>query len=80
MLQLLIYNIFVEFGRHIFQQDIGISMGTNCTSIIADLFLCLYEAEFIQILIKDKKITEAKTCILPFRYIYNVLSVAYIMK
>jgi len=44
-------------------------MGTNCAPIIADLFLCLYEAEFIQILIKDKQITEAKTFNLTFRYI-----------
>ena len=75
MLQLLMNNIFVEFGRHIFQQNIGIRMGTNCALIIADLFLCLYEAVFMQIPFKEKQITKAKTFILHFRYIDAVLSV-----
>ena len=69
MLQLLMNNIYVELGRHMFQKSIGIRIGTNCAPIIADPFLCLYEAEFIQILIKDKHTTEAKTFNLTFMYI-----------
>jgi hypothetical protein len=30
------------------QQRVGISMSTNCACILADLFLCLSEADFIQ--------------------------------
>ena len=48
MLDFLINNIFVEFGGFIFQQTIGIPMGTNCAPLLADLFLYSYEAEFIQ--------------------------------
>jgi hypothetical protein len=33
-------------------------MGTNCTPILADLFLYSYESEFLQKLVKDKKIHE----------------------
>ena len=55
MLEFLIDNIFVEFGGKIFQQTIGIPMGTNCAPLLADLFLYSYETEFLQNLIRDKK-------------------------
>ena len=42
-------NIFVEFGGRIFQQTIGILMGTNCAPLLADLFLYSYEADFVQL-------------------------------
>ena len=48
MLEYLIDNIFVEFGRLIFQQTIGIPMSTNCAPLLADLFLYAYAAEFVQ--------------------------------
>ena len=38
MLDFLIDNIFVECGGVIFQQIIGIPMGTNCAPLLADLF------------------------------------------
>ena len=38
MLEYLIDNIFVEFGGRIFQQTIGIPMGTNCAPLLVDLF------------------------------------------
>jgi hypothetical protein len=39
-----------------FQQIVGIPMGTNCVPLLADLFLYSYESEFLQKLVKDKKI------------------------
>ena len=36
------------FGECVFQQTVGIPMGTNCASLLADFFLYSYEAEFIQ--------------------------------
>ena len=30
---------FVMFDGRVFQQTVGIHMGTNCTSLLADLFL-----------------------------------------
>jgi len=48
MPELLINNIFVIFGGHVFQQTVGISMGTNCAHLLTDLFLYSYEADFIQ--------------------------------
>ena len=47
MLEFLIDNIFVMFGIHVFQQTVGIPMGTNCAPLLADLFLYSYEVYFI---------------------------------
>jgi hypothetical protein len=49
MLEFLIDNIFVSFGGTQFQQAVGIPMGTNCASLLADLFLCSYEERKILI-------------------------------
>ena len=55
MLQFLIDNIFVIFDRLVFQQTVGIPMGTNCAPLLADLFLYSYEVNFIQGLLKKKE-------------------------
>jgi hypothetical protein len=54
MLEFLIDNIFISFGVKLFQQVVGIPMGTNCAPLLADLFLCSYESAFLQKLVKDK--------------------------
>jgi hypothetical protein len=51
MLEFLIDSIFVSFGGILFQQVIGIPMGTNCAPLLADLFLYSYESEFLQKLV-----------------------------
>ena len=57
MLEYLVDNIFVEFGGRIFQQTIGIPIGTNCAPlhVFADFFLYSYEAEFVQSLLQAGK-------------------------
>ena len=74
MINFLIDNIFVQFGGRIYQQTIGIPMGTNCAPLLADLFLYTYEAEFIQNLIKQGEKTTARSFNYTFRYIDDVLS------
>jgi hypothetical protein len=39
----------------VFQQTIGIPMGTNCAPLLGDLFLHAYEVDFIQWLLKNKE-------------------------
>ena len=75
MLEFLIDNIFVSFGGALFQQVVGIPMGTNCAPLLADLFLYSYESEFLQKLVKDKKIHEARAFNFTYRYIDDVLSI-----
>ena len=63
MLGFLVDNIYVIFGD---QQTVGIPMGTNCASLLADLFLHSYEAEFVQKLLRDNNINHT------FRYILSI--------
>ena len=76
MVNFLIDNIYVEFGGVIFQQTIGIPMGTNCAPLLADLFLYTYEAEFIQYLIARKQKNIAQSFNFTYRYIDDVLSLS----
>ena len=39
ILDFLIDNIFVMFGKRVFQQTVDIPMGTNCAPLLADFFL-----------------------------------------
>ena len=75
MLGFLIDNIYVVFGDHVFQQSVGIPMGTNCAPLLADLFLYSYEAEFVQKLLRDKNKKLAVSFNLTYRYIDDVLSI-----
>ena len=74
MLEYLIDNIFVEFGGRIFQQTISTPMGTNCAPLLANLFLYLYEAEFVQSLLKAGKKHLAQQFNFTYRYTDDVLS------
>ena len=51
ILEFLVDNIFVIFVGKFFQHIVGIPMGTNCASLLADIFLYSYEAEFMQSLL-----------------------------
>jgi hypothetical protein len=73
MLEFLIDNIFVIFGGRVFQQTVGIPMGTNCDCLLADLFLYWYEADFIQGLLKKNEKTLARSFNFMFRYIDDVI-------
>jgi hypothetical protein len=69
----LIDNIFVLFGGLVFQQTTGIPMDTKCAPLLADLFLHAYEADFFQVLLKNKDRKLAQTFNSSFRYIDDVL-------
>ena len=74
MLEFLIDNIFVMFGGRVFQQTVGIPMGTNCAPLFADLFLYSYEAYFIHGLLRKNEKKLARSFNFKFRYIDDVLS------
>ena len=50
----LMENINVQFETLIYQQIVGIPMGTNCAPLMADLFLFCYESDFMSNLHKSK--------------------------
>ena len=47
--------MYVQFGDMVYQQIVGIPMGTNCAPLIADLFLYCYERDFMANLQKSKR-------------------------
>jgi hypothetical protein len=63
------------FGGTLFQQVVGITMGTNCAPLLPDLLVYSYESELLQKLVKDKKIHEARVFNFTYRYINDVLSI-----
>jgi hypothetical protein len=75
MLEFLIDNIFVSLAGALFQQVVGIPMGTNCAPLLSNLFLYSYESEFLQNLVKDKKIHEARAFNFTYRYNDDVFSI-----
>ena len=75
MLEFLVDNIFVVFGGKFFQLIVGIPMGTNCALLLADIFLYLYEADFIQSLLSTGKKKLASQFNFTYRNIDDVLSI-----
>ena len=75
MLEFLVDNIFVVFARKVFQQTVGIPMGTNCAPLLADIFLYSYEADFIQSFLSTGKKHSASRFNLTYSYIDDVLPI-----
>ena len=46
-LSYLLNNIYIRFETNLYRQIVGISMGTNCAPLVADLFLHCYERDFM---------------------------------
>ena len=46
-LDYLLDNIFIRFGSKLYRQIVSIPMCTNCAPLIADLFLFVYERDFM---------------------------------
>ena len=67
MLEFLVDNIFVVFAGKVFQQIVGIPMGTNCAPLLADIFLYSYETAGRKHLASWFNFT--------YRYIDDVLSI-----
>jgi hypothetical protein len=66
-------NIFDMVGGRVFQQTVGIPMGTNCAHLLTDSFLYSYEAHFIQGIVKNNKKKLIRSFNFTFRYTDDVL-------
>ena len=60
MLEFFIDNIFAMFGGRVFQQTVGISLGTNCAPFLSDFILGLLKKN-------EKKLAQSFN--FTFRYI-----------
>ena len=74
MIEFLMDNIYVRFCGQLFQQMVGIPIGTNCVPLLANLFLYSYENEFLNKLIKEGKRKLARKFNLSYRYIDDLIS------
>ena len=74
MIEFLVDNIYVRFGGQLFQQMVGIPMGTSCAPLLADLFLCSFDNEFLDKLIKEGKRKLARKFNLSYRYNDDLIS------
>ena len=73
MIDVLIDNIYIKIGNHLFRQCMGIPMGTSCAPLLANLLLYLYEVEFLRSIKKsNEKFTKAFN--LASRYIDDFIS------
>ena len=73
MVEFLIDNIFVTFAGCLFRQVIGIPMGMNYASLLADLFLYSNEGEFLDNMIRSGHRKLARSFNLCYRYIDDLI-------
>ena len=68
-------NIYIRFGTKVYRQIVGIPMGTNCASIVADLFLYCYERDFMDSLNHDNQADVIEAFNLTSRYLDDLLNI-----
>ena len=74
-LTFLLDNIFIRFGTKLYRQVVGISMGTYCAPLVADLFLFCYERDFMLSLSDDKQADVIDAFNTTFRYLNEILNI-----
>ena len=75
MLDILVDNILVVFGGKVFQQIVGIPMGTNCAPLLAEIYISVLTWSGIHTVfaLNRKKIASQFNFI--YRYIDDILSI-----
>ena len=74
MCKYLLDNCMVQVGDQVYQQRIGIPMGTNCSPALANIYLYAYESQFIDRLVQNNQLSVARSFNNTFRYIDDTLS------
>ena len=65
----------MQFGDIVYQQVVGIPMGTTCAPLIADLFLYCYERYFMSNLKKSKRFDPIDKFNDTSRYLDDILTI-----
>ena len=68
-------NIFIRFGIKLYRQTIGIPMGTNCASLVAELFLFCYERDFMKSLSRESQADIIEAFNSTSRYLDDLLNI-----
>ena len=70
------WTIFIlGFGTKFYRQIVGISIGTNCAPLVADLFLFCYERDSIKNFHSDNQADVIKAFNLTPRYLDDLLNI-----
>ena len=72
-------NIFIRFETKLYRQTIGISMGTNCSLLVADLFLFCYERDFMKSLSRENQADMIEAFNSTSRYLDDLLNIDHIL-
>ena len=67
-LNFIIDNSFINFQNKVYRQIVGIPMGTNCAPHLANLYLHVYEYDYLVALVGNGDIETAKKLSNMFRY------------
>ena len=71
----LLDNICVRFGIKLYRQVVGITMGSNCAPMVANLFLFCYERDFMSSLSDDKQADIIDAFYTTSRYLDDILNI-----
>ena len=66
---------YIRFGTKLYRQIFGIPIGTNCASLVADLFLFCYERDFMKDLSSNYQADVIKAFNLTSRYLDDLLNI-----
>ena len=68
-------NILIQFGTKLYRQVVGIHMGNNCASLVADLLLFCYERDFMMSLSDDKQADVIDALNTTSRYLDDIFNI-----
>ena len=72
-LSYLLDNSYIRFGNRLYRPSVGIPMGTNCASLVADLFLFCYARDFMTSLSDDNQADIIEALNSTSRYLVDLL-------
>ena len=72
----LLDNVFIRLGTKLYRQVVGVSIGTNCAPLVADLFLFCYESDFMMPLSDDKQTDVIDAFSTTSRYLDDILNIS----
>ena len=68
-------NIYIRFGTNLYKQIVGSPMGTNCATLVVDLFLFCNERDFMKDLSNDNQADIIKSFNSTSRYLDDFLNI-----
>ena len=74
-LHYLLDNIFIGFGSKLYRQIVGIPMGTDCATLVADFFLFCYKRDFMLSLSDNNQTDIIRAFNSTSRYLNDLLNI-----